>query len=276
MSDIQDSTNTATSQGGAQPGGDFVGSLPENLRGEGSLKNFKDAGALAQSYVELRRTFSSRSMADMDAPADDKGRAAVLTKLGAAPPAKPDDYKLPNNPSAKQFGEWAHKTGLTVKQAETLYGEMDGATTRATEERKTRMVQRAGEYKAALTQEWGADYDSNAALATRGMEHYVPDKDLRDMLIGTGIGQHPIIAKLFQQLGRSLKEGTMLPGSGVGGTGGAGTVESAQNELDKFQKDNRTLIYSQNDMNPEVRAAKTHRSQLLENLARLKLAAKQG
>ena len=80
-------------------GSDFLGSLPAEIRGEGALKNFggADGGAkLASSFLSLNRSFSSRSMADMDAPGDDAGRRAVLSKLGHAAPDSPDGYTLPS------------------------------------------------------------------------------------------------------------------------------------------------------------------------------------
>jgi len=214
------SDTTAGGSGSGAGGGDFLASLPTEVRGEGALKNFggADGGAkLAKSYLDLNRAFSSRSMADAPVPGDDAGRRAVLAKLGAAPPESPDKYNLPDKPSAKAMRDTFHKHGLSAKQAEGLFADIDGAEQRATTERKARMDTRARESTDALRREWGAKFDAEMEQAKRGFEHFLPEP-VRQYLEATGAVHIPEMTKLFNQLGRALKEGTMLTGAGAAGS----------------------------------------------------------
>ena len=258
-------------------GVDFLGGLPPEIRSEGALKNFggPDGGEkMARSYVSLNKTFSSRSMADMDAPGDDAGRRAVLSKLGHAPPDSPDGYKLPDKANAPAFRALAHKHGLSAKQAEAMFTDMDADDARITGERNTRMDSRKAETERMLRSEWGAEYDANLEHMKRGNEHFFGD-DLRKSLEITGLDQHPEMRKVLYGLGRQLQEGTLRPGTGAAG-GGATTVETAQKALDDHVSEKNSLILSQNDMAPGVKEAKARYQELNLNLAKIKGQARLG
>lgn len=273
MSENQGGDGNAGGGGGA----DFLGGLSPEIRGEGALKNFggPDGGQkLAESFLSLNKTFSGRSMADMDVPGDDAGRRAVLTKLGHVPPDSPDGYKLLDKANAPAFRALAHKHGLTVKQAEAMFTDMDASDTQASGERDTRMNSRRAETEKALRSEWGAEYDTNLEVMKRGNEHFF-NEDLRNLLNATGLDQHPDMQKLLYGVGRQLQEGTLHSGTGPAG-GGATTVETAQKELTEYFTKNTEMILSQNDMAPGVKEAKAKNQELMSNLAKLKIQARTG
>ncbi|MCH8314176.1 MAG: hypothetical protein IID17_14470 [Nitrospinae bacterium] len=256
---------------------DFLGGLPSEIRSEGALKNFSgpDGGRkLAESFISLNKTFSSRSMADMDAPGDDAGRRAVLSKLGHAPPDSPDGYKLPDKANAPAFRALAHKHGLSAKQAEAMFTDMDADDARVTGERNTRMDSRKAETERMLRSEWGAEYDANLEHMKRGNEHFFGD-DLRKSLEITGLDQHPEMRKVLYGLGRQLQEGTLRPGTGAAG-GGATTIETAQKAVNDHFTEKNKLILSQNDMSPGVKEAKARHQELNLNLAKIKGQARLG
>ncbi len=274
---------TAGGAGGAGQGGDgggggsdFLGSLPMEIRGEGALKNFggPDGGAkLANSFLSLGKAFSGRSMADMDAPGDDAGLRAVLSKLGHAPPESPDGYALPDKASAPSFRALAHKHGLSAKQAEAMFADMDSSEGRSLDERKTRMDSRKSETEKGLRAEWGEEYDSNTELIKRGAEHFFSE-EMRSMLETTGIDQNPQMRKLLYAVGRQMKEGTLHAGSGPA-QGGAETVETMKSETNKFMMDNKDLVLSQDDTKPGVAEAKAKMRELNNKLADMTVRARQ-
>ena len=267
-------------QGGDSGGGggvDFLGGLPAEIRGEGALKNFggPDGGSkLATSYVELNRAFSGRSMADMDAPSDDAGRRAVLSKLGHSAPDSPDGYKLPDKANAPAFRALAHKHGLSAKQAEAMFTDMDTSDAQALDERDTRMDSRKAETERLERAEWGDGYDANMEVMKRGNDHHFGE-ELQDLLEVTGLDQHPEMRKMLHGLGRQLQEGTLHTGTGAAG-GGATTVETAQKAYTDYGIENNGLILSQNDMAPGVKEAKDRLRELGSNLAKLKNQASLG
>jgi hypothetical protein len=261
--------------GGDAGGADFLGSLPAEIRGEGALKNFggPDGGAkLANSFLSLNKSFSGRSMADMDAPGDDAGRRAVLSKLGHAAPDSPDGYTLPDKASAPAFRALAHKHGLSTKQAEAMFGDMDSSDVRLSDERKTRMDSRKAETEKELRTEWGNEFDSNTELIKRGAEHFFSD-EMRSMLEATGIDQNPQMRKLLYSVGRQMKEGTLHAGTGPA-QGGAETLQTMKTEVHKFMEENKILVLSQDDTKPGVMEAKAKLREMNNKLAAMEVNAR--
>ena len=198
-------------------GVDFLTSLPAEMQSDGVLKAFAgpDGGAkLAKSYTELTRTFHSRTMADMDAPGDDAGLRAVLEKIGHAAPDSPDGYKLPDKANAPAFRALAFKHGLSMKQVEGMFADNEADASQKSAAGKARVDTRNAERETAMRKEWGSEYDANLELMNRGMEHFMPDEGERKFYAETGL-LSPAMAKIFNLLGNSLKEGSMLPGTGA-------------------------------------------------------------
>jgi len=208
---------TDSTAGGDGGGGvDFLTSLPAEMQSDGVLKPFAgpDGGAkLAKSYSELQRTFHSRSMADMEPPQDDAGRRAVLSKLGHAAPDSPDGYKLPDKASAPAFRALAHQHGLSAKQAEAMFADMEASDARMSGERETRNGARKAETEQKLRGEWGDQYDANKEIVKRGTEDHVPE--LNKIMEQLGLDQHPEWQKMLYGVGRHSQEGTMHTGTGA-------------------------------------------------------------
>jgi hypothetical protein len=117
--------------------GGFLDSLPEDIRGETSLANFKDVGSLAKSYVETKRMIGDPAVLK---PPKDPGQKAEwikatrpkLVELGLmeAPPADAKGYEfvfegvspeaIAADPGINAFREAALEAGLSNKQASLL------------------------------------------------------------------------------------------------------------------------------------------------------------
>ena len=130
--------------GGAPPAPvDFLASLPEELRADPSLKDFKDAGSLAKAFrdtkalvgtsirtpgpeasPEQRKEYvdkilkSDPNLMFLPENAPKEAVDALWTKLGR--PGKPDDYKVEGTETPAELRALAAQAGLTQAQFKVL------------------------------------------------------------------------------------------------------------------------------------------------------------
>jgi hypothetical protein len=141
----------------------------------------------------------------------------------AKAPEKYEAFALPDGVTADQgmveaFTPVARELGLSQEQAQklvTLYATQTAAKMTAAEQAQARAVQeqRAGwvrEFKASPT--WQED----AMYARRAVEH-LGDDATKSLLMGTWLGDHPVILRFLSKVGRTVAED---PGAGGGGAGG--------------------------------------------------------
>lgn len=196
-----------------QPTTDWRSGLPEDLKGSPSLEKFKDIPSLAKSYTELEKMTGSA----IKVPKSDKAEEwdAFYSRLGR--PETPDKYEfkrpaLPENVKYDEemetaFKSMAHKAGLHPRQAQALlegYNEISAG-------RITGFTKSMEEGVSKLKTEWGGSFDKNIGLATRAVKELGGD-ELTSMLEETGLGNHPILIKLFAKLGESMSEDTVILG----------------------------------------------------------------
>ena len=70
----------------------FLDSLPEDLRGEPSLKNFTDAGSLAKSFVHAQRMIGAEKLPLPGKSATEDEWNTIYSKLGR--PDSAADYQV--------------------------------------------------------------------------------------------------------------------------------------------------------------------------------------
>lgn len=214
----------------------FADSLPEDIRADASFRDIKDLGGLAKSYLNATKMIGGRpeDLVKLPAPDDAEGWNSVFTKLGR--PEKPDGYKLSAAPDGVpvneelrgSFLEAAHASGLTAKQADTLYTWWNGQAGGQMQAMEAAAAQNQARATEALKAEWGAAFDQNLHLARRAIEHF-GGEDLAKTLAtvktadGVLLGDLPQLAKLFAPLGKMLSEDGVL---GKGGGGGGADVFS--------------------------------------------------
>ncbi|KKN57901.1 hypothetical protein LCGC14_0557320 [marine sediment metagenome] len=128
-------------------------------------------------------------------------------------PDSPDGYKLPDKASAPAFRALAHQHGLSAKQAEAMFADMEASDARMSGERETRNGARKAETEQKLRGEWGDQYDANKEIVKRGTEDHVPE--LNKIMEQLGLDQHPEWQKMLYGVGRHSQEGTMHTGTGA-------------------------------------------------------------
>lgn len=236
-------------------------SLPDDLKGNETLKSVPDVSTLAKNYLESQRYIGgSIRIPGADAGTEDwakfdeklagvpgltrlpgEGEAmdAVWNKLGR--PDTADKYtiargdKIERNAEAEgAFLAEAHKAGLTNAQAQAMIGYFDGLIGRGTEARATE----AQQFEAQLKSEWGAAFEQKLQDAARAASYYGGD-ELMKMLDASGLGNHPALIKAFAKMGDSIKE---TPSAGSKATGFAMTPQEAREKISEIMN-NRDHAY---------------------------------
>ena len=254
MEETQSSTTlTEASSSGAetQSGGSILGgmdsgqeasplainmeSLPDDIRHEPVLKNFKSWDALAKSYVHANRKLGVPSDQLMQIPQGENADwNGVYKAMGR--PDTPDQYELNGTGDmAQNFRNQAHQLGLSQKQASELmnwYSEVQsGVDSSDDEDFASEQVQ----WVADLQKEWGDSYIKNTKLAERAFRQF-GSEDALEVMNATGLGSHPSLVKMFSQIGQFLAEDGQLTGNQQGRIGGI-TPGSAKTRIDELLND---------------------------------------
>jgi len=264
MEETQSSTTlTEASSSGAetQSGGSILGgmdsgqeasplainmeSLPDDIRHEPVLKNFKSWDALAKSYVHANRKLGVPSDQLMQIPQGENADwNGVYKAMGR--PDTPDQYELNGTGDmADNFRNQAYQLGLSQKQASELmnwYSEVQsGVDSSDDEDFASEQVQ----WVADLQKEWGDSYIKNTKLAERAFRQF-GSEDALEVMNATGLGSHPALVKMFSQIGQFLAEDGQLTGNQQGRIGGI-TPGSAKTRIDELlnDKDFTTRYYDQ-------------------------------
>jgi len=195
-------------------------SLPENLRGEKTLENFKDIAGLASALVNTKKLVGVNSIKLPDQHSSEADWAAFYDKVGR--PAKAEDYQferdqripeaLRDSKNVQEFRQTAHALGLSQKQVAGLIKMYDGqmanglatAVQKADQERQTNL--------AALKTEWGDNYDANVNQAVMALNVLDPKQELSKS-IPAG---NPAFIKLLSKVATMIGGDAMVrqPGGG--------------------------------------------------------------
>lgn len=111
--------------GGADTGGgaaapDWLAGLPDELKGDAGLARYGSIEELARGHIETRKVAASRIILPGEG-ASDADWAPVFNAIGR--PESADKYELPDGVDAtvaEGFKPFAHKLGLTAKQAKAV------------------------------------------------------------------------------------------------------------------------------------------------------------
>ena len=264
MEETQSSTTlTEASSSGAetQSGGSILGgmdsgqeasplainmeSLPDDIRHEPVLKNFKSWDALAKSYVHANRKLGVPSDQLMQIPQGENADwNGVYKAMGR--PDTPEQYELNGTGEmADNFRNQAHQLGLSQKQASELmnwYSEVQSGVDSSDDED---FAKEQVQWVADLQKEWGDSYIKNTKLAERAFRQF-GSEDALEVMNATGLGSHPALVKMFSQIGQFLAEDGQLTGNQQGRIGGI-TPGSAKTRIDELlnDKDFTTRYYDQ-------------------------------
>lgn len=201
--DVAAVVGTTTPTGDTNAGGNvgsqgtsFIETLPEDLRGNETLKGYDSAEKLARAHIE------------------------TLGKI-QSPPETADGYeiKIPegkavNAEFVKGFKAWAHEAGLSTAQASKLaeqYMSFEDAQIAA-------MAKAEETALAAVKIEWGDKFAENVAVAQKAVAEFCTPQE-REAMDATGMGNNPIWVRMFHRIGLAMSE-DRIKGGGTGSGGG--------------------------------------------------------
>lgn len=182
-----------------QGGGDakWYDSLPDDLKGNETLKGFDGVESLAKAHLTTQAT-----LAELQA------KAPVV-------PAKPEEYGLPDKfeglpddfikAESTKFADFAHKHGLTKEQALGLFEAMAADERDSLAAAEAKLAQAAKETTAALVKEYGDKWEEKASAGSKALVKIaelagIKAEDFTAMLDVTGIGDNPLLIKASLKL----------------------------------------------------------------------------
>lgn len=214
----------------------FITTLPEELRNEASLGDFKDVGALAKSYVSAQRMLGG-SLRIPSEDASDEAREAFYKSIESVEgvvkipsegnteefnkfysrlgrPETAAGYELTagdmtvDQDAAGEYKELAYNLGLSKQQAQSLF---DFEVMRMQTEVEGQVELRKN-CKEILTEKWGDAYDTQLSVAKSAMATYAEQyPDLRDLCNNPAVGNNPAFIGIMAELGSAAVEGQSVP-----------------------------------------------------------------
>lgn len=238
-------------------GGDWMSGLDESIRTDPSLADIKDVNGLAKSYVHAQRMVGRDKIAIPQEGAEQMEWDEFYNRLG-----RPEQYSFEQPQLAEgmeydsnmegRMKEIMHSAGLSQSQAAALHkGYMEYINGQGEELSKGREMQRS-EWHNELRRDFGKAFDESVDLAQRAAREFGGDSFL-SWLDESGMGDHPMMVKMFAKIGKSMGEGVI----NEGGTRRdfMMTPDSARQEIARLQRDPNFMgQYSRSDVDGHAEA----------------------
>lgn len=201
-------------------GGNWYDSLPQDMREDQNITKFESVEVMAKSWLNAQRLIGADKIT---MPQTDEDWGGVFDKLGRPKDASGYELKAAegvevNAEMQQSFLTKAHEIGLLPKQAQALADwqiEQGQAVTEASTQADEATL---NEKMTGLKTEWGQAFDQNVGIAQRAINEFATDADKDFMnnavIDGVKIGDHPAMAKLFHNIGKSMMESGKLEGTG--------------------------------------------------------------
>lgn len=207
--------------GGGEASKSWLESLPDDIKADPSLQNFKDPISLAKSWVNAQKLIGADKVVIPGKDATEEDWANFYNKIGRPEsPDKyeikaPEGYKLDEN-LAKGLKDVAHKSGMNSKQVNELVSwwasqEKDMVEAAETAKQKA-LIDSLNSYKGELggEEKFKATVDK-ARVAVKTLA----DEGFKKFLVDTQLGSQPEAIKFFAKLADMMGEDKIRDGSGV-------------------------------------------------------------
>jgi len=197
--------------------------LPEDIRGEKSLRDFKDVTGLAKSWVSARRMLGKDKVAipsesSTDGEWEEFYNAGGRPKTAAdynlkRPETLPEEYYDKELVSKAQ--ELFHKIGLNKKQAEALFAFNNENAMAALKNHTTGQEMAMRELEDGLHKEWGKAYEQKVHLGNVAIEQGTAGNDELKERLTQKFGNDPDFIRFAATLGGKFAEhgvkGSLIP-----------------------------------------------------------------
>ena len=197
--------------------------LPDDLKTSETFTPYKTVGEFAKAHIETTgkvKELEGKLATGIFKP-DDKAtpeqREAYYRALGK--PEKATEYEIPKEEGVEHdpaMVEWAqntfHAANLNKEQAQAIAKAWDGFITEMVKADEVAKVKAIADTETKLKTEWAGDYGKNVELANRAFKKF-SDQELTAFLEETGVGNSPILTKVFASIGKAMGDDESLPGS---------------------------------------------------------------
>jgi len=168
--------------------------LPEDLRENEALADFKEPGELAKAYVD---------------------KLTALSELEGQekPPEKPDDYKLEleDKDALKNMQALAHKSGLTQSQAANFAKELQEINTQLEADQEKALTEAREAAETSLKKDWGDGFDGNLEAAKK-VVRTLGDENFAKWLDETALGDVVPFVRFAHKVSTLLSEDSLVEG----------------------------------------------------------------
>ena len=196
--------------------------LPEDMRADPSLIDFKDETEMVNMPINVARSYiNTKKLVGRDKlpmPKTDEEWAETYNRLGR--PEAASQYNLavdetipaPIRELVASEAEWfkttAHALGLSDKQATSLFTEYTKKTAASAAELRTGAETIQHESEAALRTEYGSSFEGKMVLMNRGIEalNAKVGGGLKDIISGAGLSRDTTFIKTMVMVGEMMAE----------------------------------------------------------------------
>lgn len=205
--------------------------LPEELKNDMKLSQFKDVGDLAKAYQHAHSLIGKKGVIVPGEKASDQEWEHFFKSVGRPDldkyeVAAPKDKKV-NPELVAKFKEAAHKTGLLPKQAQKVLEFYVEQEHEASVQAAAMTAKQRTEGVEALKKEWGQGWDKNVSLAKLAVKEVGGD-EFAKYLEETGLGDDTRLIQVMAKVGALLGEDKIR---GEGGTKFGKTPAEAKREI---------------------------------------------
>lgn len=200
---------------------DWRASLPEDIRADTSIADFKDVSALAKSFIDTKSKVGANNIVVPGKNATDDERNTFFNAIGR--PENVDGYKVPteNMPEGvtvddgqvTAFHNEAHRLGFTEQQAAAMVRFDANRSAAALKEIAETTEQAKANAETQLRKEYGHAYDQNIKMAQKAIDEF-GGEELRAALNESGWGNDPAFIRFGVKVGRALAEDEVIGGGG--------------------------------------------------------------
>jgi len=233
----------------------FLETLPEDLRQEPSLQNFRNVEDMAKSLVHAQKMVGADKISIPGKHATEDDWKQVYSKLGV--PESPEGYEVKyevqegaSDQPVKEFVSQAHKLGLLPHQAQGILDYYSSLESQGRDELQKQAELSKVNSEQELRKEFGLAYDSKVQKANQVFKNFFAD-DMAEMKLqdGTSLGNHPAFIKALSGLSDKFSEDNL--GTGQEENSGITPVQ-AEKEISKILGDKDHPYWNKNHPNHQA------------------------
>jgi hypothetical protein len=224
--------------------------LPAEFKDEPSLKAIGDVQTLVKSYIHSQKMVGKNKLTIPDQHATEDDWRQFYHKIGLPQKFEEYNFEIPKDAQFEdgfvtQLKDQAYKAGILPKQMGQLvdwYSKANNEALKAMEQKQQAEVQ---ERIGSLKQEWGQAFNQKVQMAQRALKATGLGGEVFDWLNETGLGDEPMLIKLFAALGEMVKEDTL----GDADVGQALTPKELQGRINEILGDKAHPVHQKTHPN---------------------------